>query len=198
MCYDAVMFAALVVAVAAQVSLEPVGSVEPPAEPPKMVRRSIAATWWPVEPSVSAGFLMSGPGLLPYAGASIFAPIIPGLGPTVIARATGIDTGVATFWEVMSGLGIGWEGKLGDLRARASVVPIAVVTGVGPDTALTPGVLLPLEVGLPLGYGVSFTGSVEPGLANAVLLFDGGTLETGRDRFFVMVGAGITFGGPVD
>jgi len=172
-----------------------------PAEPPKKtVRRSIAATWWPVEPAVNAGFGFSGPGLVPFVGMSALVPVIPGLGPTFIARGLWSDVGTVSFAEGMTGIGVGWEGKMGDMRARASFVPTAVVTSVGgvDGVSVTPGVLVPLEVGLPLGFGMSFTGTFEPGIATPVLLFDGASLETGRDRLFVFVGAGVTFGGPVD
>jgi hypothetical protein len=59
-------------------------------------------------------------------------------------------------------------------------------------------VLVPLELGLPLGGGVSFGAVIEPGLAVPVRLVVDDRVETGRDRLFVNVGASLTFGGPFD
>jgi hypothetical protein len=168
----------------------------------RRIKRSIAATMWPVEPAVGAGFVWSSNGIVPYAGATVFVPILPGVGPVVIARGAGTILGDTAFAEVMGGIGVAYEGRLGDLRARASLVPTAVMTSVSdPDGDLftvTPGAMLPLEVGLPLGGGVSFTGSIEPGVAVPVAITEGNQIVSGRDRLFVMLGAGITFGGPVD
>ena len=64
---------------------------------------------------------------------------------------------------------------------------------VGAGAAL---VLLSLDLSLPLGGGVAFTGSFEPGLARSVVHIVDGAVAVGRDRLFVFVGAGLTFGGP--
>ena len=166
------------------------------------MRRSIAATQWPIEPALSAGFLWSNTAIVPFIGLTAFVPVIPGVGATVAARVGATTTGTASYIEGVFGIGAGFEGKLGGLRARASFVPSAqlsvVDTGRGGVTTLGPAVIVPLELGLPLGGGVSFTGSIEPGVAAPVSVFVGDEVVTGRDRFFVMLGAGVTFGGPVD
>lgn len=167
-----------------------------------MVRRSIAATMWPVEPAVAAGFVWSGSGMVPFVGVNAFVPIIPGVGPVVAGRVAGASAGVASLTEAQVGIGAAWEGRLGELRARVSLIPTAVITAVGDDaittTTTTPGVLVPLELGLPLGGGVSFGAVVEPGLAAPVRIIVDNRVETGRDRLFVNVGASLTFGGPFD
>ncbi len=166
------------------------------------VRRSIAATQWPLEPAIGAGFLWSNTAIVPFVGLTTFVPVIPGVGPTVAVRAGATTTGEASYAEAIVGIGVGLEGKLGNLRARASFVPSAqlsvVDVGAGAVTTLGPAVIVPLELGLPLGGGVTFTGSIEPGVAAPVSVVVGDEVVTGRDRFFVMLGAGVTFGGPVD
>lgn len=167
-----------------------------------VVRRSIAATQWPIEPALSAGFLCSTAGLVPYAGLTAFVPVIPGVGPTVMARGALSTVGDDRFLEGIVGIGVGLEGQVGGLRARASIVPAATISAVsdaGVDaTTVGPAVLVPLELGVPLGGGVSFSGTLEPGVGSAVELGSRADPITGRSRFFVFVGAGITFGGPVD
>lgn len=153
-------------------------------------------------PALAGGFTWSSAGIVPFAGATVFVPIIPGLGPVVAGRVAAGSVGSTTFTEGQVGIGVAWEGRMGELRARAGLVPMAVVTAVGDNvtstTAVTPGVLLPLELGLPLGSGVSFSAVLEPGLATPVFLVLNNQVESGRDRLFVNVGAGLTFGGPVD
>lgn len=195
-----VMLSALLMSTAAQVA--------PPAPPPATmpaghaVKRSIAATMWPMEPSLSAGFLWSSVGIVPYAGLTAFVPIIPGLGPCVVVRGAASDTGRSSFVEGMVGIGPAWEGRLGDMRARISLVPAAIVSSVTSDSIsgidTQPGLLVPVELGLPLGSGISFTGFIEPGVSTAVVTVADRQIDTGRDRLFVMIGAGLTFGGPVD
>jgi hypothetical protein len=167
-----------------------------------MVRRSIAATMWPVEPAAAAGFVWSGSGMVPFVGVNAFVPIIPGVGPTVAGRLAWTAVGTTAFTEAHVGIGAAWEGRLGELRARVSLIPTAVITAVGDEaittTTATPGVLVPLELGLPLGGGVSFGAVIEPGLAVPVRLVVDDRVETGRDRLFVNVGASLTFGGPFD
>lgn len=175
----------------------------PEGPPPgRMVRRSIAATMWPVEPAVVGGFIWSGPGMVPFVGATAFVPIIPGVGPVVAGRLAHAAVGGASFTEGQAGIGVAWEGRLGELRARVALIPTAVVTAVGDDaittTVTTPGVLVPLELGLPLGAGVSFGAVIEPGIAAPVRVVVDNRIETGRDRLFVNVGASLTFGGPFD
>ena len=46
-----------------------------------------------------------------------------------------------------------------------------------------------------LGY---LTRTIEPGIAAPVRVAVGNDVVTGRDRFFVLLGVGVTFGGPVD
>ena len=173
-----------------------------PAPAGRFVRRSIAATMWPAAPALSGGFVWSSAGIVPFAGATVFVPIIPSVGPVVAGRVAHSTVGATGFTEAQVGIGVAWEGRMGELRARAGLVPTAVVTAVGDEvgstTAVTPGVLLPLELGLPLGSGVSFSATVEPGLATPVFLVLGNEVESGRDRLFVNVGAGLAFGGPVD
>jgi riboflavin biosynthesis pyrimidine reductase len=110
--------------------------------------------------------------------------------------------GGASFTEGQAGIGVAWEGRLGELRARVALIPTAVVTAVGDDaittTVTTPGMLVPLELGLPLGGGVSFGAVIEPGIAAPVRVVVDNRIETGRDRLFVNVGASLTFGGPFD
>jgi hypothetical protein len=185
-------------------TLAATATATPPARPDQVraVKRSIAATVWPLEPAVGAGFVWSSNGIVPFAGATVFVPIIPGVGPVVVARGAGTFVGDVSFAEAMGGIGVAYEGRMGDVRARASLVPTVVLTSLadGSDSvvSVTPGAMLPLELGLPLGAGVSFTGTVEPGVAVPVAIVEGGQIVSGRDRLFVMVGAGITFGGPVD
>jgi len=177
-------------------------SQQAPRAPGTVVRRSIAATQWPLEPAISAGFLWSSTAIVPFIGLTTFVPVIPGVGPTIAVRGGAATTGEASYIEGLFGIGVGLEGKLGDLRARASFVPSvqlsAVDTTAGSATSIGPAILVPLELGLPLGGGVSFTGTIEPGVAAPVSVVVGDEVVTGRDRFFVMLGAGITFGGPVD
>ena len=173
-----------------------------PTPPGRMVRRSIAATMWPIEPAFAAGFVWSGSGMVPFVGANAFVPVIPGVGPVLAGRVSGASVGAAGFTEAQVGIGAAWEGRLGELRARVSLIPTAVITAVGGDaivtTTATPGVLVPLELGLPLGGGVSFGAVVEPGVAVPVRIVVDNRIETGRDRLFVNVGASLTFGGPFD
>ncbi len=169
-----------------------------------LIKRSIAATQWPLEPALSAGFLWSNVAMVPYLGMTTFVPVIPGVGPTVLLRVGAASTGEASYLEGIFGLGVGLEGKLGDLRARVSIVPSVQLSSVDTTgtvndvTRLGPAVLVPLELGLPLGSGVSFTGTIEPGIAAPVRVAVGNDVVTGRDRFFVLLGVGVTFGGPVD
>ena len=197
-----VTLAALMMTAAVPGSPAPAVEAAPAAPPGQTAKRTIAATLWPVEPSVAAGFLGSSAGIVPYEGATVFVPIIPGLGPTVVMRGAATDTGRSTYAEGIVGIGAAWEGRLGDMRARVSLVPAAVVTSAHDATrsavVLNPGVLLPLEVALPLGNGVSFTGFIEPGVSTAVVTVVDNQIDTGRDRLFVLLGAGLTFGGPVD
>lgn len=192
----AVLLASLLLSTAAPSSPE----AQPP--PGRMVRRSIAATMWPVEPAAAAGFVWSGSGMIPFVGVNAFVPIIPGVGPAVAGRLAWTAVGTTTLTEAQVGIGAAWEGRLGELRARVSLIPTAVMTAVGDNAittnTITPGVLVPLELGLPLGGGVSFGAVVEPGLAIPVRLIADERVETGRDRLFVNVGASLTFGGPFD
>ena len=201
-----VMLSALLMSTAAQLAspAPPTGTTPSMPSMPAghAVKRSIAATMWPVEPSVSAGFLWSSVGIVPYAGLTAFVPIIPGLGPCVVVRGAASDTGRSSFVEGLVGIGPAWEGRLGDMRARISLVPAAIVSSVTSDTSsgigTQPGLLVPVELGLPLGSGISFTGFIEPGVSTAVVTVADRQIDTGRDRLFVMIGAGLTFGGPVD
>jgi hypothetical protein len=172
------------------------------------VRRSIAATAWPIEPAVSAGFQFSGPAVLPVAGLTAFVPVIPGVGPLLAVRGAHAADGAASFTEGQLGLGVAWEGRVGELRARAGLAPMVVITaltdegggddgGDGGAPRVTAGVLAPLELGLPLGGGVSVGVVVEPGIAPQARVGQGPS-ELGRDRLFVNVGASLTFGGPFD
>lgn len=170
-----------------------------------MVRRSLASTVWPVEPAFSAGFSPGAEAFLPWAGLTLFVPVLPGLGPVVVAR--GMTGGVvgAGLVEGYVGAGPAIEGMFGTLRGRAGLVPALRVSSVSgseaaADNTTSAGfaVLAPLELGVPLGGGVSFTVAVEPGVTTAVsATVEGASLRL-RDRFFVMVGGGLTFGGPVD
>jgi hypothetical protein len=168
----------------------------------RLHRRSIAATAWPVEPGLAGGFLFSGPGVIPFAGLTLFVPVIPGLGPVALGRGAHAADAAVSFTEGQLGLGLAWEGRLGELRARAGIVPLVVVTALGDGgadvTSVTPAVLAPLELGLPLGGGVSFGAVVEPGVAPRARVVGQDASEVGRDRFFVNVGASLTFGGPFD
>jgi hypothetical protein len=167
----------------------------------RLQKRSIAATAWPVEPGLAGGFLFSGPGVIPFVGLTLFVPVIPGLGPVMLGRGAHAADAAVSFTEGQMGLGLAWEGRLGELRARAGLVPLVVVTAVGDGgddvASVTPGVLAPLELGLPLGGGVSFGAVIEPGVAPRASVGQGAN-EVGRDRFFVNVGASLTFGGPFD
>lgn len=198
----ALLCASLLLTTSAPASAAPASSDTPAPPVGRLVRRSIAATMWPVEPALSGGFVWSSAGIVPFGGATIMVPIIPGVGPIVAGRVAGSTVGTSSFLEGMVGIGVGWEGRMGELRARAGLVPAAVVTTVGDDvassTTVTPGVLVPLELAVPLGAGVSFGAVIEPGLATPVFLVLGNQVESGRDRLFVNVGASLTFGGPVD
>lgn len=168
----------------------------------KRVRRSIANTLWPVEPALDAGFLLSEPAILPTLTGSIFVPILPSLGPIVSATVSGAGTPDSTFVSGFAGVGLGLETRMGDLRARVAAIPSVFLdhlaqTGGG-ETLAGVGLLLPLEVGIPITDGLSFTGKVALGAGPDVAVLTGDVVESGRDRFFVMAGAGLNFGGPVD
>lgn len=170
-----------------------------------MVRRSLASTVWPVEPAFAAGFSPAPEAFLPWAGLSLFVPVLPGLGPVVVGRAVTGGVGSASLVEGFVGAGPAIEGLFGTLRGRAALVPALRVTSVAgsettADNVTSAGfaVVAPLELGVPLGSGVSFTVSLEPGVTTAVSATVDGASVRLRDRFFVLVGGGLTFGGPVD
>jgi hypothetical protein len=170
-----------------------------------MVRRSLASTVWPVEPAFSAGFSPAPEAFLPWAGVSLFVPVVPGLGPVVVARGVTGGVGSASLVEGLVGAGPAVESMFGNLRGRAALTPALRITSVtgseaSADNVTSAGfaVIVPLEIGVPLGGGVSFTVSVEPGVTTAVPATVDGTSLRLRDRFFLLVGGGLTFGGPVD
>jgi hypothetical protein len=185
---------------------------------PRRITRSLATTAWPVEPAVSAGFVLVGDSMVPWAGATAFSPLYFSTGPLVAGRVLGTTTGLLDVIEGVVGAGIGWQGRLGDVRARAGLVPgllfsratrpAAAQSGRGGDDAARPAtiadvtstaVMVPLELALPLGGGVSFTGVVEPTISTkATYVDDSGAVAYARDRFFVFVGVGLDVGGPVD
>lgn len=173
----------------------------------KAVKRSLASTTWPVEPAINAGFLISRDSFAPFVGASVFYPVWPGIGPAVVARVSGLQTGVLTVVEGFVGAGPAFETNLGDLRGRVSFAPGLLVSGYAFDGVTTdvdddsgvsfgPGLVVPLEAGLPLGGGTSFTLTIEPGLGRSIVHVVDGDIAYSRDRAFVYVGAGINFGGP--
>jgi hypothetical protein len=170
-----------------------------------MVRRSLASTVWPVEPAFSAGFLPAPEAFFPWAGVSVFVPVLPGVGPVVVARGLTGGVGSASLVEGLVGVGPAVEGMFGTLRGRAGLAPALRITSVAgsetsADNVTSAGfaMVAPLELGVPLGSGVSFTISIEPGVTTAVSATVDGTSLRLRDRFFVLVGGGLTFGGPVD
>jgi hypothetical protein len=184
---------------------------------PRRVTRSLATTAWPVEPSLSAGFVLAGDAMVPWAGATAFAPLYFSAGPVVAGRVLGLSTGTLDVVEGVIGAGVGWQGRLGEARARASVVPGllfsrarlgsgatptpdgGLVDAGGPGDVLATAVVLPLELGLPLGGGVSFSFVVEPTVSTTVNYADvDGAVAYGRNRLFVFVGAGVDVGGPLD
>lgn len=174
----------------------------------KAVKRSLASTQWPVEPAFNAGFVVSRDSFAPFVGLSLFVPVWPGVGPALVARGAGIQTGQLTAGEAVVGLGPAVETNLGGLRARATLAPGVLVSGSngagdadldgGSDVTVGPAVVLPLEVGLPLGGGVSFSLTIEPGLSRPVVYAVDGEVAYARDRAFVYAGAGVNFGGPPD
>jgi hypothetical protein len=176
----------------------------------------LATTAWPVEPSLSAGFVLAGDAMVPWAGATAFAPLYFSAGPVVAGRVLGVSTGALDVVEGVVGAGVGWQGRLGEARARASVVPGLLISdgrrpsgtlvtpggtvglpgGVGPLTSTA--VMVPLELALPLGGGVSFTGVVEPAISTeAAYVDDTGVVAYSRNRVFVFVGIGLDVGGPI-
>ncbi len=142
---------------------------------------------------------------MPWAGVTLFVPVLPGVGPVVVARGLTGGVGSASLVEGVVGLGPAVEGMFGTLRGRAGLTPALRITSVAGSETNTDNVtsasfafMAPLELGVPLGSGVSFTVSVEPGVTTAVSATVDGTSLRLRDRFFVLVGGGLTFGGPVD
>jgi hypothetical protein len=179
------------------------GGLDPPAAPqrPKPVKRSLASTTWPVEPAFNAGFVVSRDSFAPFAGVSVFVPVIAGVGPAVVARVSGVQSGSLGVVEGVVGVGPAFESNLGGLRGRLTIAPGVLVHGYGfsdEDTGVSVGaaVVVPLEAGLPLGGGVTFNLTIEPGLARGVLHVVDGEIGFSRDRAFVYVGAGLDFGGP--
>lgn len=167
------------------------------------MKRSLASTTWPLEPAFNAGFLASDGGLLPFVGLTVFVPIWPGIGPSLVVRGSGTQVGQLLFYEGVVGVGAAWEGRLENVHARITLTPSLLASGFDYDDgdrglSLGPAILLPIDIALPLGNGVAFTGSVEPGLARSVVHVVEGDVAIGRDRLFVFVGAGLTFGGPPD
>ena len=179
-----------------------VHSGAPPVAPAsRAVKRSLASSTWPVAPSLNAGFLASDLDLLPFIGVSVFVPVWPGLGPSLIVRASGTQVGELLFYEGFVGIGAAWEAHLQDVHVRATLTPAVLASGFRFDEgdsglSFGPGLLLPLELSLPLGNGVAFTGSVEPGLGRTVIHAVDGSYAVGRNRLFVFLGAGLSFGGP--
>ncbi|MDP2339375.1 MAG: hypothetical protein Q8O67_00345 [Deltaproteobacteria bacterium] len=180
-------------------------AARPAAGQPRAVKRSLASTTWPVEPAFNAGFLASEDGILPFVGVTVFVPIWPGLGPSLVARGCGTQVGQLSFYEGSVGVGVGWEARLENVHARVTLAPAVLASGFqfvdgGGDgdqgLGFGPALLLPLDLSLPLGGGVAFTGSIEPGLSRSVLHVVDGAVAVGRDRLFVFIGAGLTFGGP--
>lgn len=207
---------------AAAPSVAPLASSRPDVDGdqragPRRVTRSLATTAWPIEPSAAAGFVLAGDALVPWAGATAFAPLFFSAGPVVASRVLGQSTGSLDVIEAVVGAGVGWQGHLGEARARASVVPGVLVSAARPPSGavvapggsvglpggngplLSAAVIVPLELGLPLGGGVSFTGFVEPSIATAVAYpDDNGVIGYARNRLFVFVGVGLDVGGPLD
>jgi hypothetical protein len=154
-----------------------------------------------VEPAFNAGFLASEDGILPFVGVTVFVPVWPGLGPSLVARGCGTQVGELAFYEGLVGVGVAWEARLENVHARVTLVPAVLASGFRFDDdddglSLGPALLLPVDLSLPLGGGVAFTGSIEPGLSRSVLHVVDGDVAVGRDRLFVFIGAGLTFGGP--
>lgn len=173
------------------------------AQPPKPIKRSLASTTWPVEPALAAGFVVSRDSFAPFVGANVFVPILPGVGPAVVVRVSGVQSGTLTVVESAVAVGPAWETQLGGLRARLTVAGGALVHSYGfsaddAGNSVGPVVLVPVEVGLPLGNGVSFDLSFTGGLSRGVNHRVDGVPVYGRDRAFVYVGAGLNFGGPPD
>jgi hypothetical protein len=167
----------------------------------RAVKRSLATTQWPVEIGASGGFLLTQDALSPWVAASVYVPVLSGVGVGVVGGVTGVAEAGVTVVEGVAGVGPVLETALGGLRARATLAPGVLVSGYdveGGDNGVTvgPAVLVPLEVGLPLGGGVSFDLVITPGLSRAVIHFVGNETVYARDRVFLNVGAGITFGGP--
>lgn len=198
------MFAAIPLFFA--LSAVPPNVAAPPSPPAdgaprvKAVKRSLASTTWPLEPSFVGGFVVSRDSFAPFVGAGLFYPVLPGIGPAVVVRVSGVQNGDLGVVEGVVGVGPAFETNLGDLRGRLTVAPGVLVSGYGynDDSGVTvgPSVVVPLEAGLPIGGGTSFTLSIEPGVSRAVLHVANGEVAYSRDRVFVYVGAAINFGGP--
>lgn len=169
---------------------------------PRRVKRSLATTAWPVEPSIAGGFVFTNDAMVPWVGATAFTPLLFSAGPVIAARALwSSDAGVDVV-ESLWGVGVGWQGRLGEARARLSIVPAlmwshAAVAGDRAD-ALLPAVMAPLELGLPLGGGVSMSAYIEPTVAPSVTYAANGEAAYARDRLSILVGVGLDVGGPVD
>ncbi len=187
------------------------GGLSPAADPsthagaatPKPIKRSLASTTWPVEPSFNAGFVVSRDSFAPFVGASVFVPILPGVGPAAVVRVSGVQSGTLGVVESVVAVGPALETQLGGLRARLTVAAGALVHSYGYDASdngnsVGGAVLVPVEVGLPLGNGVSFDLSITGGLSRGVIHAVDDVVAYSRDRAFVYVGAGLNFGGPPD
>ncbi len=157
-----------------------------------------------MEPALAGGFVFVDDGVVPWAGGSAFAPLFFSAGPLAAARVLWTSNAGVDVVEGVVGAGAAWQGRLGEARVRLGVVPAllwshAAVAGEDDVVdAFAPAVLVPLEVGLPLGGGVSMSAYVEPLLAPSIRHVTDGGLAYGRDRVVVLLGVGLDVGGPVD
>jgi hypothetical protein len=182
----------------------------PPAASSAARNTSVAASsLWPVEPSVHIGFLLSSGGVQPGVVVQLFAPVVSPAGAFVLAAGTYSPGALdVTVTEGVFALGIAAEGSLDSMRVRAGVGPGVIVhhfslnpafdtVGVDSDTTIARAALVaPVEIGLPLGHGMSFTVGGFLAASSAIEHDVNDTRVWSRGTASVMATVGVTFGGP--
>jgi hypothetical protein len=135
-----------------------------------------------------------------------FVPLFPVIGPMARVMVTGGAANGFQAVEAMGGVGVGGQVELADVRMRVGVMPVLGVHAYqveGADLRSTSppspvalvGGLIPVDFMLPLGGGTSAMGGITVGYTNGVVHVLNGDQVFGRDRVYLLLTAGMQFGG---
>lgn len=182
---------------------DPAGVAPPPPAGPRRERpartttaQALRAPEWPVQPGFALGFVLSNGTPQAALQTTLLWPVTPGIGPSfALGGSATLLPGLSVF-EGWAGGGVGLEGTLDSIRARVSAMPVLFGHGASDgSSALGIAGLVPVELGLPLGNGTSFTLGATLGMAPSFLHVQQSEVVWERDRLFCLLSAGMTFGG---